>query len=394
LATAASVRNDTEALRERLQARRGEIEQAALTRICTVSDPAEVADPTYREGLRAAVSAAIAYGLETLGRGGDHAVAVPVVLLAQARLAARNGVDLDVVLRRYIAGHALLGDFLVEEAGWDERAAVELKRILRSQAVILDGLIAIVSEEYRREAVDRLDSAEKRHAKRVKSLLDGKLHDISDLSYDFGTHHTGVVAGGKGAADAVQALAASLDCGLLTAHPDPDIAWAWLGGRRPLDIAVQLQESTRFHKVSLAIGEPCKGLSGWRLTHRQAASALPIAQRGKNPIVRYADVALLAGALNDDVLIESLRQLYLTPLADMRDGGALARKTLRAYLAADGNVSSAAAALGVKRHTVTNRLREIENRLGCRIDMRAAEMGLALRLEEQLASSQPEAPQI
>ena len=42
----------------------------------------------------------------------------------------------------------------------------------------------------------------------------------------------------------------------------------------------------------------------------------------------------------------------------------MARETLRAYFAAERNISSTAAALGVDRRTVTNRIRAIEELFG------------------------------
>jgi DNA-binding PucR family transcriptional regulator len=99
-------------------------------------------------------------------------------------------------------------------------------------------------------------------------------------------------------------------------------------------------------------------------------------------MVRYADVALVASLLQDDLLGTSLRELYLKPLEGERDGGELARRTLRAYIEAGGNVSSAAAALGVKRHTVTNRLRAIETTIGRPPEACTAELDIALYLEK------------
>ena len=110
----------------------------------------------------------------------------------------------------------------------------------------------------------------------------------------------------------------------------------------------------------MTIGEPGEGLSGWRLSHRQAKAALQVAERRGQAVLRYADVALLASVLRDDLLVTSLRQLYLEPLERARDGGKAARETLRAYFAAERNVSSTAAVLGVDRRTVTNRMRAIE----------------------------------
>ena len=114
----------------------------------------------------------------------------------------------------------------------------------------------------------------------------------------------------------------------------------------------------------MTVGEPGEGLSGWRFSHRQAKAALPVAERRGQAVVRYADVALLASILRDDLLATSLRQLYLEPLERARDGGKVARETLRAYFAAERNISSTAAALGVDRRTVTNRIRAIEDLFG------------------------------
>ena len=89
--------------------------------------------------------------------------------------------------------------------------------------------------------------------------------------------------------------------------------------------------------------------------------------------------------MQDELLASSLRKLYLEPLEAERDGGEVARETLRAYFAADRNVSSAAAILDVERRTVSNRLRSIEQRLGRQLSSCAVELSIALRLEQLLA---------
>jgi hypothetical protein len=336
-------------------------------------------------GLRAAVSAALDYGLAGLERGEQRAPQIPVALLAQARLAARNGVSLDTVLRRYFAGYALMRDFLIEEAGQESLLQGDaLKRLLRAQATIFDRLLAAISEEYVREEECRLDSSEERRAARVQRLLDGELLDASELGYDFDAHHLGLVAAGPGAAGAIRELAASLDTRLLVVRRDESSAWAWFGARRDLDPAElqRIAAASLPAQVALALGEPAEGLDGWRLTHRQACAALPIAIRSPGSVVRYADVALLASILQDDVLTTSLRRLYLEPLAKARDDGEALRGTLRAYFAAGRHVSSAAATLGVTRHTVTKRLRAIEELLGRPLGACSTELDAALRLEE------------
>ena len=183
------------------------------------------------------------------------------------------------------------------------------------------------------------------------------------------------------------ALLAQLDRRLLSICKEGGIAWAWLGGSTPLQ-----EEKLEHHlstflptQIQVAIGEPGRGIDSWRLTHRQARAALPIALRSPRGFTRYAEVALLAAALQDDLLTTSLRQLFLGPALCDREGN----ETLRAYFAAQRNVSSTAAALGVSRQTVTNRLRATEQRLGRSLSGCAAELEIVLRMEE-FANREPD----
>ncbi|HEX7245612.1 MAG TPA: helix-turn-helix domain-containing protein [Solirubrobacterales bacterium] len=374
-------------LSKRLERRRGEIEEATLTRVYSVADPTEDSDPAYLDGLRTAVSAALGYGIEALRRSEDRPAPIPTSLLSQARLAARNGVELDTVLRRYLAGHALLDDFLIEES---ERGGLpggsSLKRLLWVEAAALDRLLSAVSEEYAREVAARPGSPAERRAKQIERLLAGEPLDASGLGYDLEAHHTGLVASGQQSEQVLRELAAALDCNLLLLRREADCAWAWLGGRRRAlsfeEIECALRQLSPA-EATLTVGEPGHGLASWRLTHRQALAAMTVAQRGERALTRYADVALLASILQDDLLVASLRQLYLEPLEQDRDGGEVARQTLRAYFAAEQNVSSAAAALGINRSTVANRLRATEERIGRHLGCCALELSLALRLGER-----------
>jgi hypothetical protein len=372
-------------LHERLQERRTEIEEAVLTRVQSVSDSSEVSDPEYAAGLRTAVVSAIEYGLDGIKSGEGKSPPIPANLFVQARLAARNGVSLDTVLRRYLVGYTLLNNFLIEEyeAG-DSLRDLDLKHLLRTQTILFDSLLAAVSEEYGRDRQNLRSTVVQRRAELVERLLVGELLDSTELAYDFEGWHLGMVAVESDATEFLADLARFLDRRLLAIHPEDGAVWAWLGGRRSFDgdelkRLASLDGSVRV----FAIGEPAQGLPGWRLTHRQARAALAIARRRPDGgVVRYADVALLTSILQDDLLAASLRKLYLEPLADERDEGEVLRQTLRAYLETGSNVSSAAASLGVNRHTVTNRLRIVEDRLGRSINSCTTEIDVALRLEE------------
>jgi PucR C-terminal helix-turn-helix domain/GGDEF-like domain len=372
------------ALAERLRKRRSEIEQATRTRIYSVSVLPRAGGPEYAEGLRSAVSAGLDYGLAGIERGDESAPPIPEVLLSQARLAARSGVSLDTVLRRYFAGHTLLEDFLMEEAGSEELEGPALKRLLRSQAAIVDRLLAAVSKAYTEEAERRPQSAERRRTQRIERLLDGEPLETTDLPYDFGGWHLGLVVSGPAGAETLAALAKSLDRRLLTVRREEGTVWGWLGSKRRLsseELEV-LAARQQLAGLSLAIGEPGEGIAGWRLSHRQARAALPIALEGSPPIARYADVALLASIRQDEILLASLRHLYLAPLNGAPDGGAAVREALRAYFAAGRNVSSAAAILDLNRRTVTKRLRAVEELIGRSLDDCALDLELALQLEQ------------
>jgi hypothetical protein len=366
-----------------LSARRSEIEQAILARIRLVSGPAAIDGDELAEGRRKAISAGVSHGLAGIERGEDPTGPIPAELFAQARRAARGGITPDVALRRYFAGYTVFSDFVVETAGEGVPLRVPaLGSVLHSQAARFERLVIAVMGEYAREKGHRRPP-ERRQIEQVKKLLAAEPVDPDELAYELDDWHVGAVARGAAAASVLREVAQAADRRLLLACPDSETAWAWFGGRRRVatEEIARLVPSERTARVLLAVGEPARGIEGWRLTHKQASAALRIAKRGAKGVVRYADVGLLASISQDAVLASSLRQLYLAPLAGGRDGGAGLRKTLRAYFTAGRNVSSAASALGVSRQTVGSRLRIIEEKLGRTLESCCPEIEVALRLE-------------
>ena len=189
-------------------------------------------------------------------------------------------------------------------------------------------------------------------------------------------------------------MAEAVDRQLLNIMRSEQTLWAWLGGRRRLAIAdiERLLSRNGLADLSLAIGEPARGLEGWRLTHRQAQAAMWVALRRPRRFTRYADDLLLAAALRDDVLAKSLHEIYFLPLCGPKDGGAVLRETLRAYFTAGRNAATAAAALKVDRHTVQRRLRKIEERLGRLLHTCYAELEVALALQELGEANDTDSP--
>jgi hypothetical protein len=375
-----------------LAATRAEIEDAITVRAFAVASPTGAESPGYVEGLRAAIVAAVEYALTTIRLGLDHAGPTPAAVLAQARNAARANVGLDVVLRRYAAGYSALADCLVRETRHHDRVSDRQHyQLQRDLTALFDRLVEAVSAEYRDE-VERLRPHD-REAELIARLLEGELVDASGVPYDFEGHHLGVIAQGDDGEEQLRRLASKLDRRLLLVRRGERPAAGWLGGRQEFepDHLDQLERMPRTPEGALVIGEPAKGLSGWRLTHRQSRAALGLALRGRRPFTRYGDVALLVAVSRDEDLNAFLCTSYLAPLATERDGGQALRETLRAYLAAGRNVSSAAAAIGIARQTVASRLQAVERKIDRPLDSCGCELELALRLAD-LDPRGPDAP--
>jgi hypothetical protein len=291
-------------------------------------------------------------------------------------------VSLDTVLRRFAAAQLLLAEFIMEES--DQFSADSVRGVLRFLSPQLDRLLGLIADEHRHEIERADDGAERRRGELVERLLAGTPTEASALDYELDGWHLGVIASGPSPCRAVGAVQMRLGCRCLCVARGDKIAWAWLSGRRRIsakdvDGAAAAKDLER---VSLALGEPAQGVKGFRLTHRQAQAAQWNAVRRSGGLTRYGADPLLAAALKDEVLAESLRQAYLAPLDGRGNGGALARATLRAYFHAGCNAATAAAALGVDRHTVQRRVRRIEDKLGRWLTSCRSELELALRLDE------------
>lgn len=371
----------------RLRARSAEIEDAIFNRVRSLASPTESEDAEYRAGLRATVAESVDYALTSIEQGEEEIGALPPAAAMQARRAARAGVQLDTVLRRYAAGDRLVSEIIMDEA--DRFPNEALRQVLRTQSPHVDRIMASVAAEYMAELELMRRSPTQRVAERVKRLLVGDApFDAEGLDYEFEAWHLGLVVTGARADVAARTLAAGMGREPLVIKRGDDGAWAWLGGRQPLDVSEVQRYLTAgvLGDVMLAVGEPRWGLDGWRLTHHEAQAARQVMLRGSQPLVRASNVILLAAVLRDEALAKSLRETYLAPLDEHGDSGLVLRETLRAYFAAGFNAATAAAALEIDRHTVQRRLRKVEEALGRLLPSCHAELEVALSLEELDAS--------
>jgi PucR-like helix-turn-helix protein/diguanylate cyclase with GGDEF domain len=367
----------------RLRERLAEIEDAIFARARTLSASVGEEDPEYVAGLKATVSESLDFALVHIEKGEEWTGPIPSTAAEQARRSARAGVRLDTVLRRYAAGDRLLGDFIMDED--DRFPSQALRKVLRIHGPQVDRLMAAVATEYMDEVARMRRSPTQRLAERVQRLVAGETPaDIGDLEYTFDAWHLGMIVKGEKAEACVRGLAAGLGSQVLVVPRGDGIVWAWLGARRPLaapDLERLLSRGVA-GDATLAVGEPRRGLDGWRLTHREAQAAQEVMLLKPQRLTRARDVTLVAAVLRDDALAKSLFETYLAPLDGHGDSGAVLRETLRAYFSAGLNAATAAAALAVDRHTVQRRLRKVEEALGRLLPDCHSELVVALSLEE------------
>lgn len=377
----------------RLRGRLTEIEDAIFARARTLAESIGEEDPEYVAGLRATVSEALDFALVHIEEGEEWTGPIPSTAAEQARRSARAGVRLDTVLRRYAAGDRLLGDFIMDED--DRFPSQALRKVLRVHGPQVDRLMAAVATEYMDEVARMRRSPTQRLAERVQRLVAGESPaDIGGLDYTFDAWHLGMIVKGGKAEACVRAIAAGLGSQVLVVPKGDGIVWAWLGSRRLLaapDLEGLLSDGVA-GDASLAVGEPRHGLDGWRLTHREAQAAQEVVLRKPQRLTRARDVTLIAAVLRDDALAKSLFETYLAPLEGHGDSGAVMRETLRAYFSAGSNAATAAAALGVDRHTVQRRLRKVEEALGRLLPDCHPELVVALSLEELETEADSTAP--
>jgi hypothetical protein len=359
------------------------MEEAILARISALSEPVEVNDPEYVAGLRTAVSETVEYGIKSIERGAEWTPPAPTVVATQAQRAARNGVSLDTVLRRYASGDRIIGEFIVEEA--DRLPGHVVGQVMKARGPLVDNLMAHAAAQYMRELERMTRSPEQRQGELVEKLLHGDVAvDPTELDYEFGSWHLGTIVSGENPVAAMRAAARELNRPVLVVSRGTRTAWAWLGGRRRLELdeVEGLLERGGLATASLAVGEPRRGFEGWRLTHEEALAGFQVMLRKPQRLVRGTDVLLLAAMLRDPVLAKSLLSTYLDPLDEHGDSGAVLRSTLRAYFASGRNAATAAAMLEVDRHTVQRRLRKVEEVLGRLLSDCHLKLEVALSLEE------------
>jgi hypothetical protein len=358
---------------------RGEVVELVWQRINSVCPEPDFADTEYRRGLEAAVQAAVDWAMTAARRDGGEVPPVPPALLVQARVAARNRVSLDSVVRRYVVGHTVVLRVLLEEDGLDCPASSRTQLL----SELLDEVVQAVSREHERESRQWGRSNDQLWVGRIKDLLAGDLRGIDRFTYDFNGAQVGLMGTGRDAGLQIKLLTKALDCQSLLVYPGPTSVWAWLASREGIDwgeLERWLGENWP-PDATLAVGEEHRGLVGWRRTHREARAASSIAEAHPGRAIRYGREALRVAATNDDLLGATLRDRYVVPLDGAGVQAPAIKGTLAAYLSSEWNATSVSEQLGVSRKTVNSRIRVAETLIGQSLPTCASALQVALALD-------------
>lgn len=379
-----------ERLVRRLRLRTSEIQAGIFARVLDLPGSGRNGNRAYVADLEAAATAALRYVLEDIEAGGEENVPIPPEIVRQAQRAAREGVGLDEVLRQYAAGNKVLEEFILAES--EGIASKLVRQILSEQGLRVDRILAFVAFHYRDEVEQVGRSAAQQRGDRIAQLLEhGSPIAPPELGYDFERWQVGAIFVGPNAAATARRLGGESRYQVIYVPRQNETAWVWLGSGERLDLGrveewlLELMSGTT--GVSAAVGEPRRGLSGWRQTHYEARLALPAMPYQSRRVAKCRDVLLDSAAIRDPWLAKSLVDTYLAPLDGSGTSGTELKRTLRAYFEADQTSVNAAISLGIERRTVERRLRRIESILGQQIKTCAAQLQVALSVEELLESS-------
>ena len=354
--------------------------------------PPWMREPDAFSASRAFTRHSVAAELEAWRAGGALPESCPDVDAQGARLGARAGAPLDVLLRGYRTGHAVQWEAWFELVERHQLDPDERRALLSEASSFLfdyaDRLASFVTIEYSDERERVLRSREQRRVHLVRDLLDGSPAPADEVDYEIEARHVGLVAWGADAAEVARELARVSDRALLLVSAVDGTWWAWLGGNRALDgrgrAALERMRPPPGTQVAIGLEEP--GREGFRRTHRQALAAERVGKRTGAALTAFESIALETLAAADEPEAHAFVARELDPLGSDARAQRL-RETLRAYFSAGHNAAATAAALGVHEQTVANRLRAVEALIGRPVAARSAELETALRLRAYLDPS-------
>ncbi|UOT01448.1 helix-turn-helix domain-containing protein [Rhodococcus opacus] len=361
------------------------------------------------EANRASTEASIRDFAEVLQSGADPTAAASLgsATLAYAQDGARHGIPLTTLLRSYRLGHAatsrLLNTILANHVSDADDLNMATELCSAWMFAYVDTALLLVEDVYSTERDRWLRSTAATQADTVATILSGQPVDIDvagrRLRHELGRVHVGAIAWldtheeGRDTLTLLEAairdIAAALGSKRPLIHPLGILSVAaWISSTadvpsRALD-ELRLRTATA-PGVRVAIGEPARGIAGFRASHVEALHAQRVAQLDGSPagsVTRYHDISLRALATTD---LDHARAFVERELGRLASGDETTRRlaaTVRVYLSENGSRGRTAKRLSIHENTVSYRLRQAEEILGRSVDKRTLELRVALALAD------------
>ncbi len=340
------------------------------------------------------------------------AVQAPAAALEYARRRAQRGTPpLTALLRAYRLGHACFSDWLFKELARHSDDAQMITAATLGMSKIVAGYVDQTSEEivaaYTRERERWLRNRSALRAARIRDLLSGEQVNVSTteatLGYRLRQYHVGLVCWAGDATAAVDNItrleheirhvAGKAGC---SGDPvflprDESSAWAWLplGIRDTFDAAAAMTAGAD-GDIHFAFGDAVRGVTGFRLTHRQAIAAQAVAlAAGSSPpqVVTFSEVAPVAMMLGSADLLRAWVLATLGGLATDDEHHARLRDTLLVFLRSGGSYKATAEQMVLHKNTVQYRIRKAEESLGRPTAENRHDVELALQASRWLGSA-------
>ncbi len=329
---------------------------------------------------------------------------------AWSRQLVHDGGSVTAALRSFERGHADAWRIIalaLKESRWGLSPEARADAMEYASARLFDYATTITAQAIsayldEQAMLERQDEPSRLRA--VTSLLQGDLDPRMAeraLAYRLDASHTGYTLWDARGANRVDLETAASELGIriepwqhLTVRSDSGTLHGWLScAAHSLLPGLRSWEPPR--GIQAAFGSTRWGLSGFRLTHREALEAKRVGHAiGGQLVTMYDDVGVLALASLDTELAYAFVEAHLGSLSADDEKSRRLRETLRVLLEERGSPAATAARLQLHRNTVVKRIEKIEDSLNAPIDRGSLNLRVALELARILPRrrSQPDSP--
>jgi hypothetical protein len=332
----------------------------------------------------------------------------PPGLADLARTLARRGLDITVLMKLVRYGQAVFWPAIMETA---ERGVANPSARMRLLAVVferfgtyVETLLDETVTVFQLERDLRMRGTNARRQELIESLIAGEEPSIDGasrvLSYELRRSHTALAlwdsGGSHEALDRLESLAQEIASALgarrvLSTPSSSRGLWAWFPADGPPTRA-QRDAVAALHTppgLRAAVGQPGKGLAGFRRSHEEALAAQRIALTYVDDelVTWYADVEIVSLLSHDARGARALVARELAGLTALDAQCDKLRRTSLAYVRCGCSATAAARELGVHTNTVRYRIERAEEALGRRLEGQELLLQLALMLVESAGAS-------